>query len=118
MKGKTLLVLAAVVLFGVSGAKGFTRPTAVRANGDPDEFQARQVSDEGLVLGHTTEPPESRTGDTKPGETASSTYRTRGTRAGAQIGHEIGSRVGRPRVSITISGEALLGKQRSRLLGG
>ncbi|MFZ1946547.1 MAG: hypothetical protein WAW06_03295 [bacterium] len=126
MTGKTLLVLAAIFLAGVSGAQGLTLPNAVKVSGDPDEFQARQVLDEGLVLGHTTDVPECGTGDNGSGQTAVGADSARRTSAGSMAarwagcaaGRPVASSVGRPRISIAISGEVLLGKQRSRLLGG
>jgi hypothetical protein len=114
MTGKTLLVLAAIFLVAVSGAQGLTLPTAVRASGDPDEFQARQVLDEGLVLGHTIDLPECGTDNNGFGVRAGGADSARRTKAGCWAGRP----VGRARISVAISGEALLGKQRSRLLGG
>jgi hypothetical protein len=47
-----LLVASALVLVS-TGAYGDTRTNARRCDGDPDEFQARQVLDEGIVLERT-----------------------------------------------------------------
>jgi hypothetical protein len=46
-----LITLVLVVLLWSGTAVGSSLPYARRSNGDPDEFQARQVMDEGIVLG-------------------------------------------------------------------
>lgn len=55
MKKRNLLMslmLSLALLAGSSGAAAASiLPDARRCNGDPDEFQARQVLDEGIVLG-------------------------------------------------------------------
>lgn len=47
---RNLLIGLALLAVAWGSAAGSTLPDARRCNGDPDEFQARQVLDEGVTL--------------------------------------------------------------------
>lgn len=53
MKRNLLVGLALLGVFWATTAAGATLPGARRCNGDPDEFQARQVLDEGITQERT-----------------------------------------------------------------
>ena len=50
MKRTAILILAASILFGATSVMAQTLPLARRSSGDPDEFQARRVLDNGLPI--------------------------------------------------------------------
>jgi len=77
MKRVVLSIMAAAILIAAASAASSVLPQTRRTNGDPDEFQARHVFDEGFTVrdseiltgtDHKPTPPES--GAVRPGPRA------------------------------------------------
>lgn len=103
MKRIVFLVVALAVLAVSADALALARPQGRRSNGDPDEFQARQVLDEGIVVKDPSLDAGGKSGTEQPPSAAS---RTKSARR-----FEVRERIQRPRISITFSGRTIFLEQ-------
>jgi hypothetical protein len=93
---RNLLICLALLAASWGTAVGSVLPDARRSNGDPDEFQARQVLDEGITLERAALDAGSGRGD---GVSEGARKPARSSRARAH--HP----VGRGRLAVTLSGK-------------
>lgn len=99
MKRIVLVIAAVMVLALTTSALSLVRPQGRRSNGDPDEFQARQSLDEGILVAGTSLDASGKTSEGQPPSKAS------GRKATGQL--EVRGPRRRQRVSITFSGRTI-----------
>jgi hypothetical protein len=99
MKRIVFLIMALALLALATSALSLVRPQTRRCNGDPDEFQARQVLDEGIAVAGSSLDAGGKRGDGQPPSNASRAKSTRQS--------EVKGRNQRPLISITFSGRTI-----------
>lgn len=99
MKRIVFLITVVAVLALAASALSLVHPQGRRANGDPDEFQARQVLDEGITVAGSSLDAGSRSSEGQPSASA--------LRAKTARQFEIRGRGKRPRVTLTFSGRTI-----------